>query len=296
MADSAHHDTELRVGEWLVHPALNTLTRAGDERRVGPKVMAVLGCLIDHRGGVVGKQELIDQVWRGSFTSDEAVAAVIYELRKALDDDARQPRYVETIRGSGYRLIASIERSPTRLDPANVASTATPLQSRPWRILAGLILVILLAATAWALATSRRAAPPTGPLQPTAAVESLAVLPFSTLAGGHLEEERFAGGLTEEVSAALARQRPVELAAALNSSTTDRWALRQRARDFEVDAILEGSVYRSQDRLLVSVQLVELESGIMLWGHSYERQLGDPLLLQLELARDIAEQVGHQLD
>ncbi len=110
-------ETEFRVGEWLVHPELNTLSRDGEERRVGPKVMAVLGCLVERGGGVVGKQELVDQVWQGAFTSDEAVATVLYELPKALGDDARQPRYVETIRGCerGSALLVVSLHAPAQL-------------------------------------------------------------------------------------------------------------------------------------------------------------------------------------
>lgn len=70
--------------------------------------MALLVCLASRPGQVVSKETLIAEVWEGAFTSDETLTTAIYELRKALDDSARQPRFVETIRKGGYRLVAEV--------------------------------------------------------------------------------------------------------------------------------------------------------------------------------------------
>jgi DNA-binding winged helix-turn-helix (wHTH) protein/TolB-like protein len=308
-------ETELNIGDWVVHGELHTIERAGEQRRLGPKVMALLLCLARRPGRVLAKQELVDQVWEGAFTSDEAIAAVIYELRKALGDDAKQPAYVETIRGSGYRLVAPVR---SRSTPPGIAATGGGGRShrqgrrRRLRWLAGAALVLALGSLA--AVAARRGTPsaeqPVGkpaagpalalsssagsPASSAGAVRSLAVLPLATLVGGDLGQSELALGLTQALSAELANRRPVELAPLPEGAGADRWDQRAVARNLEVGAVLEGSIYRSEDRLLVSMQLVDLDSGAMLWGRTYERTLGDELAVQLELARSIAAEVdGH---
>ena len=99
-----------RIGPWTIEPALHRLCgEDGEVRVVSQKVMAGLVCLASRAGEVVCKEELIGEVWDGAFTSDESLTTLIYELRKALDDSARRPRFIETIRKGGYRLMAEVE-------------------------------------------------------------------------------------------------------------------------------------------------------------------------------------------
>ncbi|HUP23839.1 MAG TPA: winged helix-turn-helix domain-containing protein [Thermoanaerobaculia bacterium] len=88
-------------------PKASVLLVDGEERRVTPRAMAVLLRLLAAGGAVVGKDELVADVWEGAAVSDEVVSTAIYELRRALDDDARAPRHIETLRKSGYRWLGS---------------------------------------------------------------------------------------------------------------------------------------------------------------------------------------------
>lgn len=108
-------DRDFRLGPWSVKPSLLELHREGEVRGVGAKVMDLLLCLAERPGEAVSKDELIERVWAGAFTSDEALTTAVYELRKALDDEARRPRFVGTIRGRGYRLLVTPEAEP--VDP-----------------------------------------------------------------------------------------------------------------------------------------------------------------------------------
>ncbi len=96
------------VGEWLVEPTLNRLTRGGDSVQLESKAIDVLLCLVAHAGQVVSKDTLFDTVWQTEFVSDSTLTSRIGELRNALGDDAQSPRYIETIRKRGYRLIAVV--------------------------------------------------------------------------------------------------------------------------------------------------------------------------------------------
>src|SRR5262245_41877012 len=91
------------VGEWTVLPARNLLRRGDEAVRVEPRVMDALVLLAGHAQQPVSKDTLIERVWNGRYVTDDVVTVTIYALRKALGDDARKPKYLETIPRRGYR-------------------------------------------------------------------------------------------------------------------------------------------------------------------------------------------------
>jgi len=113
---------EVRIGDWTVTPALNRVSRNGRELLVEPRVAAVLAALGAAGGGVVSKDELVDMVWRRRAVTDDAVLKIISKARAVLGDDPRAPRYIETVRGRGYRVAASAPAAPER--PAWTAALA----------------------------------------------------------------------------------------------------------------------------------------------------------------------------
>ena len=98
-----------RLGDWLVQPALGRIEAAGRAHKLEPRVMEVLVFLAGRQGEVVTRDDLERAVWRGALVSYDAVTGTIIKLRKALDDRARQPRYIETIPKKGYRLVAPVQ-------------------------------------------------------------------------------------------------------------------------------------------------------------------------------------------
>src|SRR6266849_2675649 len=115
-------EQDFRLGSWVVRPSLNSIALDGAITRLEPKVMEVLVCLVEHAGGVVSKEQLIGAVWPDTFVSDDALTRCISELRKALDDDPKAPRMIETIPKRGYRVLESVElldaKSPSWVGPA----------------------------------------------------------------------------------------------------------------------------------------------------------------------------------
>ncbi len=281
---------DFRLDYWIVQPSLNRIRPAAESsspeaaelRTLGHKVMAVLICLAGRPGELVTREELIERVWEGAFTTDEALATVVYELRKALDDDARNPRYVETIRKRGYRLIA----------PVSALAESKPAEpergGRRWATRVALPAAAGMAAAALAVAAllpATRPVPADAPVLDSAtaseprAIRSLAVRPLTSFTE-ECRQDFFAGGLTEMLIADLVYLGPLDVI-----STSDLDAAGR------ADAILEGSVLRSGDRLWISIQLVDSAGGQILWGGTYERELHDSLDLQLELSREISQQI-----
>lgn len=97
-----------QVDCWLVEPTLNSISRNGSTTRLEPKVMQVLVCLAEHAGETLSKEALLQNVWPDTFVSDDALTHCISELRRFFEDDARQPRVIQTIAKRGYRFIAPV--------------------------------------------------------------------------------------------------------------------------------------------------------------------------------------------
>jgi len=109
---SGLRESDFRISEWLVQPELNRVVRGGEVSQVQPKIMGVLVCLAERPGRVVSKERLFQTVWAGTHVTEHVLSRSISDLRKILNDDSRNPRVIETIPRSGYRLIAPVSREP----------------------------------------------------------------------------------------------------------------------------------------------------------------------------------------
>jgi len=115
-----------KLGDWLVEPMLDRMSRGEQIVRLRPRAMDVLACLALQAGELASKQQLIDAVWRTEFVSEHALTQVIAELRAALGDNARNPSYIENIPRRGYRLVASL----TPIESTEPAATGLSLPFR----------------------------------------------------------------------------------------------------------------------------------------------------------------------
>jgi DNA-binding winged helix-turn-helix (wHTH) protein len=99
---------DLRVGSWVVAPSLNSISSRGKTVRLEPKVMEVLLCLARHPGETLSKEQLFQAVWPKTIVTEDVLKRCIAQLRRAFNDNAREPRTIETISKRGYRLIAPV--------------------------------------------------------------------------------------------------------------------------------------------------------------------------------------------
>ncbi len=111
-----------------------------------PKTMEVLVCLVDRAGEVVRREDLVASVWPGVHVGEEVLTRAVSDLRQALDDDRRRPRFVETIPKVGYRLIAEV----TADGGGDVTAAASKVRSGRVRIAWLVVAGIVLAAALWA--------------------------------------------------------------------------------------------------------------------------------------------------
>ena len=98
------------VGDWLIEPVLQRVSRNGEVKKIEPQLMAVLQLLALRPGQVVTKKNLRETAWANVIVTENALTRAISSLRKVLEDDHVNPKYIETISKSGYRLIAKVKR------------------------------------------------------------------------------------------------------------------------------------------------------------------------------------------
>jgi Tol biopolymer transport system component/DNA-binding winged helix-turn-helix (wHTH) protein len=118
---------DFQLADWQVQPQLNCVRRGEKSIHVEPKVMQVLVQLADHPDEVLSKEQLMHAVWSDTFVGDEVLTRCISEIRRALEDDARAPRFVQTIPKVGYRLIAPVDRRDLLADSRATKPTAARL-------------------------------------------------------------------------------------------------------------------------------------------------------------------------
>src|SRR5215469_318008 len=288
---------DFRIGPWLVQPSLNLLSQDGATVHLEPKVMEVLVFLAQRVGEVVPREELIQTVWAGAFVTDDVVKRCVSVLRSALEDDAREPRFIETIPKRGYRFIAPISANDggeaVQLPTAEGRQSRLRLKFIP--LLGISIGLVLLALPAGGYFTWRHFHP--RPLPPAGKI-MLAVLPFQNLTGDP-SQEYFSDGFTEEMITALGGLQPERLGVIARTSAmkykhTDK-AVGQIGRELGVQYVLEGSVRRDAGRTRISAQLIQVQDQSHLWAETYQRDLRDIFRVQNEVAEAIAGQIRLRL-
>jgi len=115
----------VKVGSWIVDPSLNSMSSEGRAVRLEPKVMEVLLCLAEHPGETLSKEQLFQAVWPNIIVTEDVLKRCIVELRRAFDDDARNPHIIETISKRGYRLLAPVSALAAAAAPAPTESAVT---------------------------------------------------------------------------------------------------------------------------------------------------------------------------
>jgi TolB-like protein/DNA-binding winged helix-turn-helix (wHTH) protein/Tfp pilus assembly protein PilF len=279
--------------------------RAGELRKRGVKLhlqgqpLQVLAILLNRAGDVVTRDELRAEIWTAdTFVDfDHSLHNAIARLREVLGDSAETPRYIETLPRRGYRFIGPVDGGLVT-SPSRSGQTEQPGQvpvdlrlTKYRKLLATTFLALLITGLAvWLVRTG------THPTSAARRLNSIAVLPLENLSGDP-SEEFFADGMTDQLITDLAKVqslRVISRTSVMQYKGTKK-PLPEIARELNVDAIVEGSVIRSGERVRVTAQLLQASTDQHLWAETYDRDRGDVLKLQGEVADSIAQQVRAQL-
>ncbi len=296
--------TQRRVAERLRFDGYELDVRAGELRKHGVRLrlrgqpLRVLEILLEHSGEVVTRAEFQTQIWTAdTFVDfDHSLHNAIARIREVLGDSAETPRYIETLPRRGYRYIGPVEdldrpevAPETGDQTTQPAALITPPRRRRHLVLAfcALFALGLAAWTTWRYVFAKAA---------VSTVRSIAVLPLKNLSGDP-SEEFFADGITDQLITDLAKVgslRVVSRTSVMQYKGAKK-DLPEIARELNVDAIVEGSISRSGQRVRVTAQLIQASTDQHLWAETYDRDLGDILNVQSEVADAIAQQVRAQL-
>ncbi len=287
------YELDLRAGE---------LRKRGVKLRLQGQPLQLLAILLQSAGNLVTREELSSQLWPAdTFVDfDHSLHNAVGRIREVLGDSAEIPRYIETLPRRGYRFIAPVEEvQAPRISEANGNKTreavaVPPPTARQSKTRAALALTLLiLAASGSAFWLVRAVSRPTNAASP---LRSIAVLPLDNLSGDP-SQEYFADGMTEQLITDLAKVnalRVISRTSVMRYKGTKK-GLPEIAKELNVEAVVEGSVMRSGNRVRITAQLLHAPTDKHLWAESYERDLGDVLRLQSEVAQAIAKQVRAQL-
>jgi TolB-like protein/Tfp pilus assembly protein PilF len=265
----------------------------------------VLLHLARNAGRLVSKQELMDIVWKDVAVTDDSLVQCLMEIRRALGD---AEHVVETVRGRGYlfntevwwtgdEAVGSLAAEPAVSSGATsptAAGTVTPAprstRLRRAVIVACAVLLLGIGARIWTVRPRDVAPSDLGPIR------AIAVLPLENLSRDP-EQEYFADGMTDDLITELSKisaLRVISRTSVMPFKQT-RQGPSRIARQLGVDALVTGTVLRSAERVRVSAQVIQISPEKNLWAERYERPLGDIVLLQGMLAREIADAIRVKL-
>jgi len=283
-----------QFGPFRLDPLKRRLSKDGEVLRLTPKAFELLLVLVEEHGRTVEKDELLERVWAGTIVEENNLNQNITALRKLLGDSRQESQYIATIPGVGYRFVAQvrkIEITQRRNDATEEAAPSAPghvPKSRSVFRYAVLILVpLVLVAIAYVLYTREK---------PRPAISSIMVLPLENLSGD-ASEEYFADGMTDALIGDLAQIGGLHVISRTSSMhyKGTKKSLPQIAGEINVDAVVEGTVQRSGERVVVRAQLIQAATDRHLWVRTYTRDVRDVLDLQSEIAQDVAREVQIQL-
>jgi TolB-like protein/DNA-binding winged helix-turn-helix (wHTH) protein/Flp pilus assembly protein TadD len=280
-----NHAETYRFLDFALDTERQLLLRGIEQTRLRPRTYDVLAYLVLHSGRLVPKQELIDAVWHDAAVTDDSLVQSLMEIRRALGN---AQDVVKTVRGRGYLFDTPVEVAAA---PPNATTPAAPQAvTRLGRALIAAALAVAAGAVAVWLAYGGRLQGISG--SPTRPIRSLAVLPLENLSRDP-EQDYFADGMTDELIAQLAHihsLRVVSRTSVMRFKGTQK-PLAEIARELNVDAVVEGTVLRTPERVRVIAQVIQVNPEKHLWADRYDRPLGDVVVLQGQLAREISDAI-----
>ena len=301
--------------------------RGGEIRKNGLKIrlqeqpFQILSMLLARPGDVVTRDDIRQKLWAADTFVDfnHGLNNAVNRLREALGDSADNPRFVETVARRGYRFVAAVDVVPNASsndagaqrvpdahhDRSVAASVQEPVRSSQTsssvaaaepvhrRTIVIGVAVALVALLGLVLRSNvggwwQRVLGRVSPIR----IQSVVVIPFENLTGD-AGQEYFADGMTDALITELAQiqtLRVISRTSAMQYKGTKK-LLRQVAAELDVDAVVEGTVKRSGDRVWMTVQLIEAHADRHLWAKPYARELRDMPALQADMARDMVREM-----
>jgi TolB-like protein/DNA-binding winged helix-turn-helix (wHTH) protein len=292
-------EADLRTGE---------LTKLGKRVRLQEQPFQLLTMLLEKPGELVIREELRERLWPKTIVDfDHGLNKAISKVRDALGDSADNPRFIETVASRGYRFLADVAvvqggQSQTAASDVATGGEGPGLAQLPnastsarwsirafgWKLFGAVTVLALAVLLSWLLYSWRH---------PLSTIHSLAVLPLENLSND-ASQDYFADGMTDELINHLGQISAIRVISRTSAMTykNARKPLAEIAHELNVDAVIEGSVLHSGERVRIAAQLIQVPADRQIWAESYEGDFRDTLALQNRVARSIAQQIRATLN
>ncbi len=315
----------LHVGAWWVDTSSGEMSNNGNTIKLEARTVRLLVYMASRGGDVVSIDDLLDNVWTGVVVTQDSVYQAVASLRRALGDDTKEPRYIVTVPRFGYRLIAEVEygdqpgadpvAAPTSKPAAShgdgsavvapsVKVEPTNVPRAKWRTaIAAFILLIVVSSVVWVRATGKAEQTDAAitPVAVKAVVEahtirSIAVLPFLDLTDD-MKEEPFADGMSEEVIGKLSKLPGLAVSPPTSSFyfKDKQVTITEVSKALHAEYVLDGSVRKSGKTLRVAARLTRAQDGFVIWSENYDRNWSDKLMIQDDIAQEVAKAMAKSI-
>ena len=256
----------LRMNDLQLDLDEHRVLRDGNELKLSRLTFRMMQALAFAAPALVTKDELVDVVWDGRVVSPETVAQRIKLLRQALQDDASEPRYIEVVRGQGYRWIPDVVAEPRE------RVNGTEFLGRP------------------EAARDIDLAPPQQP--------SVAVLPFDTLGDSKLDHKIFANGLTHDLITSIGRTRWLFVVARGTAFMFQGsgHSAQDAAEKLGVRYVVQGSVMFSGRRIRINAALADARSGKEIWSDIFDGTATDVFGIMEDVVAAIVATIEVEID
>jgi TolB-like protein/DNA-binding winged helix-turn-helix (wHTH) protein/Tfp pilus assembly protein PilF len=283
-----------------------------------PRAFDLLVFLVERRGHLVERDQLLKAVWRDSFVEEGNLSVTVSVLRKALNDDRGLHKYIETVSKRGYRFVADVRQVDEpenilprpRVDesrgtgdegraqeqlPAVVAPRATFAPKRIFRWSIGLAALGLCLCLILVRELPRRGSG-TSQVQEPVAIRSLAVLPFQTL-GAKRGDEYLGLGMADALITRLGNTGKIIVrpTSAIQKYAGEELSPQAAGQEQGVDAVLDGRIQREADRVRLTVQLIRVRDGAQLWGETFDKEFTNIFALEDALSERVVQSIRLQL-
>ncbi|MCA1788865.1 MAG: winged helix-turn-helix domain-containing protein [Thioalkalivibrio sp.] len=270
------------VGEYRIHPGENHVRCEAGSIQVEPKVMSLLVYLARNAGSTITREQLFEAVWPGVVVTDDTLTQAVAKLRKAFGDDARNPRYIQTVPKNGYRLCAAVRFAS--------AAPAVSREGAPYRrryfFIAALFVAFGVAAVFIGIDWSDIHPAPASPLA-VDGLPTLTVQPLQML-GEDPSQAYLAQGLTYDLITDLSKLSGLRVI----GSRSIMGVQPDLTRTHDARYLVQGEVQRVGDQLRVLIHLVDAQSGEQIWSERFRRPAGKLFQLQEEISQQIVSAVA----
>ncbi|MGK2855819.1 MAG: tetratricopeptide repeat protein [Thermoanaerobaculia bacterium] len=281
-------------GAFVVDPAARQLLRDGSPTPLTPKAFDVLCALLQNAGRTVTKEELMRAAWPDSIVDEGNLAFQISTLRKALGDRGSEDRYVVTVPGQGYQFVRPvrvIEHEELELAIEERDTTAItieePSSRSAWILAAGAVAILLISALAWGVIWRNRATVPV-----SREIQSLAVLPFKPIVPAE-RDEALELGMADALISRIGGNgkllvRPLTAVRGYGGIEQDAV---DAGRELGVDAVLDGTILSTGDRIRVTARLVRVADNVQIWSGQFDERSSEILSVQDSISRRLSREL-----